>query len=288
MDNIQTPTIRVDNRARIVTITNQKGGTGKTTTTANLSAFFAGLGYKVLMIDGDSSASLSKIFLTDDVSKLPVSLPALIQEDLTLDHDPSNALSTASAIINVRPNLDILPSNLGLTKCETDIANRAALWVLRDVIAPVVADYDLIFVDTVPSLGHLQGMTLRATDEVLIPVNAAHLDTLGIADLLRTLTWAKRENPGIKHRGVVVNRVDTRTSVSQEVLDDIRNSGLEVLAMIRQATAIARAPGYKQTLFEFDPGNKANDDYRMLGARLMQKWAEETPAAPTSEVRYAR
>lgn len=279
--------IRVGNVARIATATNQKGGSGKTTTTANMGFFFASLGYKVLLIDGDAQASLSKIFLKGSLEKLPASLTTLIRAALDPDRAPGQILPTADAIINLRPGLDLLPATRGLTQCQTEISNRAALWVLEDIITPIRDQYDLILIDTVPNLGHLQGMALRITNDVLIPVQATVMDIQGLNELLQTLTWAKRENPTIRLLGIVLNDLERNTNLTKEVRAILAKNQLTVLGEIPHATDIAAAPGYKQTIFEYKPSHPANTQYRILGHRMIEAWTKDPALTATDEVSHA-
>jgi chromosome partitioning protein len=286
VDTLQPPAIR--NRAglaRVVAITNQKGGTGKTTTTVNLGAFFAALlGYRVLLVDADSAATLSKTFLEQNPNKLPMSLADLIMQALSPDYTPDTALPTAEAILNVRPNLDLLPTNIQLARCEMEIAQKSAQWILNDVLAPVRASYDLIFVDTVPSLNPLHITAICAADDVLIPLTPTYYDEWGLNDLINSILRVRRDNAGLTITGVILNRVDPRTNLTQEVREDLTHHRLKIIGTIRQAASVAKAPGYKQTIFEFDSAHKAADDYRLLGATLMNEWSARAAAAPRREV----
>lgn len=282
MDSLQPPAIRTPaGIARVVVTANQKGGSGKTTTTGNVSAFFASeLGYRVLMVDADSAATLSKTFLSTNPNELPATLAGLIERCLHRSYAPGTVLPTAEAIVQVRPNLDLLPANIELARLEMDIAHKGAQWALGDILAPVRADYDLIFVDTVPSLNPLHITAIRVADDVLIPLAPTFYDEWGLQDLLSSLVRVRRDNAQLTITGVVLNRVDERTLLTQEVKDDLGTNNLKILGTIRNSTSVARAPGYQQTIFEFDASGKAADDYRLLGTRLMTEWTARaaTPA----------
>jgi chromosome partitioning protein len=287
MNPLQPPAIRNrDGLARIVVTANQKGGSGKTTTTGNLGAFFSSeLGYRVLLVDADSAATLTKTYLTGDPNSLPTSLADLIEQCLRPDYTPGTLLPTAATVVNVRPKLDLLPANIKLARYELEIAHKGAQWALGDILAPLREDYDLIFVDTVPSLNPLHITAIRAADDVVIPLSPTYYDEWGLKDLINSLTRVRRDNPQLTITGVIHNRVDTRTTLTQEVREDLGRNKLKLLGTIRQAASVAKAPGYQQSIFEYDGTSKAADDYRTLGARLMHDWTAR--AAAQSEVSHA-
>ncbi len=285
--------------ARKVVSANQKGGSGKTTTLANIGKWFSLQGYRVLFIDGDPNATLSRNFLDEDVNARQFTIAELIgmgletpppgpdlNFDLDIESDPE-PLPTQDAIVAIEPNLHLLPSNKRLAPYDVTISQTGGQSILREILAPVQDNYDLIFIDTVPFLSTLQIIGLRAADEVLIPITPTHFDTWGLSELVGSIRQVKKDNRALLLRGMVLNRVQARTSLYQEIVGTLQRTPIPILGSIRQATSIARAPGLRQTIFEYDPNSSAAEDYRQLGRTLIERWA--APAAPQArEVSHAR
>ena len=161
--------------AKIIAIANQKGGVGKTTTAVNLGTGLASEGKKVLLIDGDPQASLSISLGYDEPDKLEVSLVDILSNVVNEEEIPENY-----AVLNVRENVDLIPSNIELSALEISLVNTMSReLVLKSYIDSIKDRYDFIIIDCMPSLGVMTVNALACADTVLIPVQAAYLPVKG-------------------------------------------------------------------------------------------------------------
>ena len=161
--------------AKIIAIANQKGGVGKTTTAVNLGTGLASEGKKVLLIDGDPQASLSISLGYDEPDKLEVSLVDILSNVVNEEEIPENY-----AVLNVRENVDLIPSNIELSAVEISLVNTMSReLVLKSYIDSIKDRYDFIIIDCMPSLGVMTVNALACADTVLIPVQAAYLPVKG-------------------------------------------------------------------------------------------------------------
>lgn len=162
--------------AKIIAIANQKGGVGKTTTAVNLGTGLASEGKKVLLIDGDPQASLSISLGYDEPDKLEVSLVDILSNVVNEEEIPENY-----AVLNVRENVDLIPSNIELSAVEISLVNTMSReLVLKSYIDSIKDRYDFIIIDCMPSLGVMTVNALACADTVLIPVQAAYLPVKGL------------------------------------------------------------------------------------------------------------
>ena len=197
--------------ARIVSMCNQKGGVGKTTTTINLGASLAEYGRKVLVVDFDPQGSLS-VGLGANPHEVEVSIYNLImQRDVTVD----------DIVVKTNvPGMDLLPSNIDLSAAEVQLVTEVAReQVLTRALAPAIADYDYILIDCQPSLGLLTVNALTASHGVIIPLECEFFALRGVAMLVETIQKVQdRLNPVLEIDGLVATMFDARTVHNREVL----------------------------------------------------------------------
>lgn len=232
---------------RVIAVANQKGGVGKTTTVINLGAALARLGQRTLMIDLDPQAALSAAY-----GLKPYLLDETIYDALVLpERHP-----LATLIHNVRPNLDLVPANIDLAAAEVELVSALGReYILRDVLAPILPNYDFVLIDTPPSLGLLTVNSLAAATEVLIPLQCEYLAMRGMGTLLATIKKIQAEiNPRLELLGVLGTMYDGRTIHSREVLGEIRNIfGDKVFdIVIGKSIRFAEAPVANQPIIEYD------------------------------------
>ena len=223
---------------KIVSIVNQKGGVGKTTTAINLSASLAILDYKVLIIDTDPQANAGSGLGIDSKDQ---------------EHNIYSALSGQSdirqCIVKTEiPNLDIIPSHIDLAGFELEIVNQVAReYILKDLVAPLKEDYDFVFIDCSPSLGLMVINSIVASDSVLIPVQCEYFALEGIAKLQNTIEIIKKRlNQSLEMEGYVLTMFDGRTNLSKMVVEDVRSYFGDVCmeTIVPRNVKLAEAPSY--------------------------------------------
>ncbi len=199
----------------ILTITNQKGGVGKTTTAINLSAALASKGLRTLLVDLDPQSNSSMSFL--DVHSLERTVfDALVTEEVAL----AEVIRPADKV----PNLFIAPSSIALAKLEAKLLGDIdSHFRLKDALAPILADYDFVLLDTPPTLGIITVNALVAATHVLIPIQSSYFALEGTDDLLETIDKVKaRANPQLQILGAVITLHDKRTLLAKDIVDQIQ------------------------------------------------------------------
>jgi chromosome partitioning protein len=250
------------NRIRRIAVLNQKGGTGKTTTSVNVSAALAERGHRVLLIDLDAQGNVAV--------SLGLSAARTIYDVLV------DGVHPADCIVNVGPNLDALISNTSLAQAEVRLVTaRDRTRILSHRMASIT-NYDYIVMDCGPSLSVLNQNALTFADDILIPVSCDYLSLVGVKQILRTL---KKVNEHLLHPvniiGVVPTFFDVRTRISVEAVTTLKAYFKDrVLPPIRVNTRIREAPSHKKTIFEYAPDSSGARDYLKMVDRLLEIAAE--------------
>jgi len=228
--------------ARIISMCNQKGGVGKTTTTINLGAALAEYGRKVLLVDFDPQGSLS-VGLGVNPYDIDKSVYNLLMERGT-------ALDDVVLKTNI-PGMDLLPSNIDLSAAEVQLVTEVAReQVLARALAPAVADYDFVIIDCQPSLGLLTVNALTASHGVIVPLECEFFALRGVAMLVETIQKVQdRLNPGLEIDGLVATMYDSRTVHSREVLARL----VEAFQDKVFHTAISRTVRFPETTVAGEP-----------------------------------
>lgn len=236
--------------SRIIAVANHKGGVGKTTSVATIGAVLS-QEYKVLMIDLDAQANLTTSFLQEE------------QEATIYDAIKGAALP----IVNVKENLDIIPSGLEMAGIELEISGRMQReYILKDLIEPIADKYDYILLDCPPSLGLVTINAFVASKELFIPLTAEALPSKGLTMLLDILAMVqKRANQEIELTGVIITRYE-KSKLSQMVEESLRSNFGDIVfqTKIRKNVAIAEAPLYAQSVLSYAPSSKGTQDYMSL------------------------
>ena len=247
----------------IIVIANQKGGVGKTTTAINLSAACAMQGKRVLLIDLDPQGNTSLSFID------PASINGGAFEIFTEVNQPFQDFIYPTKV----ENLDIVPSKINLAKLEAKlVGDFDAIFRLRDRIEQVRSNYDLIFIDTPPTLGLITVNALVAASYILIPIQSSYFALEGTDDLLETIEKVRsRPNPDLELLGVVVTLFDKRTALSKDVEAQIRDVFGEKAfkTIITRSVRLEESPAHKETIFTFSPKSSGSVEYQNLSKEVL-------------------
>lgn len=249
----------------IIVIANQKGGVGKTTTAINLSAACALMGKKVLLIDLDPQGNSSLSFVE------PQTVDGSAFELFTEPHEPFSNFIYPTKV----EKLDIVPSKISLAKLEAKlVGDFDAIFRLRDRIEEIRSRYDLIFIDTPPTLGLITVNALVAATRVLIPIQSSYFALEGTDDLLETIEKVRsRPNPDLEIIGVLVTLFDKRTSLSKDVEAHIRQVfGTKTFkTLISRSVRLEESPAHKETIFTFAPKSSGAIEYQQLSKEVLKR-----------------
>lgn len=273
---------------RIVSVINQKGGVGKTTTTVNLGAAMAQAGCRTCLVDLDPQAHLSLHL------GIKASEDTITAYDLLLDP----TVDATKALVQVEPDLTVLPAETDLAALESDLASHDDRHLRLRRIFDQFEDFDVIMLDCPPSLGVLTLNALAASSEVLVPLQAHFLALQGVGKLLETVGIVGRGvNPTLRVGAIALCMHEGNTTLAREVVDDLRSflesardkgmpwSQCRLLEPpIRRNVKLAEAPSFGQSIFEYDPSCNGAVDYQRLAMSVLAMWAlrpvdEPSPAS---------
>lgn len=256
--------------ARTISLVNQKGGVGKTTTSINLGAYLASLGKKVLLIDLDPQANATS-GLGIDENKLERGLYEFLSDDL-----PADKVIYKTNI----PNLHLLPSSPALAGATVEmISVEDREYRLSRALKDKINDhYDFIIIDSQPSLGILTINGLVATDDVIIPVQSEYYALEGLGQLLETIKMVQENlQPKVNILGALVTMYDRRVKLARQVLKDMRrNFPYRVFeTVVPRNIRLSEAPSFGQSILEYDKLSKGARAYRQLAEEIIKIGEEE-------------
>lgn len=248
---------------RIIAIANQKGGVGKTTTSINLSSCIAAKGKKVLVIDMDPQGNTTSGYGIEK-NELENTIYELIMGDCTVED---------CILKEVLPNVSILPSNVNLAAAEIELIGvKDKDFILKNEIDWVKDNYDFVIIDCPPSLNLLTVNAMTTADSVLVPIQCEYYALEGLSQLIHTVNLVKeRLNPDLDMDGVVFTMYDSRTNLSNQVVDNVKSNLKQKVyhTLIPRNIRLAEAPSYGQPINVYDPKSAGSESYMALAEEVI-------------------
>jgi chromosome partitioning protein len=245
---------------KVISISNHKGGVGKTTSAINIGAGLNLLKKKVLLIDLDPQANLTQsLGLTNEA----INIYGALRGEYKLQP------------IEILKGLDVIPSTLDLSGAEVELSSEPGReYILKELIEPLRASYDFIIIDSPPSLGLLTINSFTASDEILIPLQAQYLALQGLAKLVEVVDKIKqRLNKGLKVGGVFITQYDSRKVLNRDVVDTIQAHFKDEVfkTKIRDNIALAEAPAQGLDIFRYSSKSYGAEDYLALSKEVLKR-----------------
>lgn len=256
---------------KVITICNQKGGTGKSTSAISLAAYLANDGKRVLLVDSDPQANV-----TSGIGIDKTSVKISIYEALLNPRFSIKEVIVATQI----ENLDLIPSNFDLTGAEIELVGISKReYVLKVAIDQIKESYHFIFIDSPPSLGLLTVNAMAAADSIIIPLQCEYYALEGISQLLNTIDRIKRNlNPNLRIEGILLTMADFRTRLCNQVIEEVRGYFKERVykTVIPRTVRLSEAPGFGKPILLYDKRSKGALAYQELAQEFLARQVELT------------
>ena len=270
-------------KCEVISIANQKGGVGKTTTTFNLGVALANQGKKVLLIDVDPQSNLTTYMgWNDDEIKTSIT-------DVFMNTLCGKEVDLKECIKKYNDNLDLLPSDIGLSELEmTLVGAMSREYTLKNAIKGIKDNYDYILIDTQPSLGMLPINALACSDKVIIPVQPQYFAAKGMTQLLNTIMQIRKQiNPVLKIDGIVITLSDIRTNLTKDICTQLKDSYGKAIKIydtqIPRAIKVAESTAYGKSIFAYDKSSKVAEAYSSLVKEVLSNGKERNKNANSKD-----
>ncbi len=251
--------------AKIIAVSNQKGGVGKTTSAVNLAAAFGAMGKKTLLVDVDPQGNATS----------GVGVDRRAAKKTTYDILVNDTPASEAVIVTRFKNLSVIPSSLDLAAAELEIVDRDKREaLLKNAILPIKSDYDYIFIDCPPSLGLVTTNALNCSDTVMIPIQCEYYALEGLSQLMNTVRRVKRlYNPHLDIEGVILTMYDGRLNLTQQVVGEVKKYFPRRVysTPIPRGVRISEAPSYGMPVIYYDATCKGAKAYTELAEEILRK-----------------
>lgn len=249
---------------KIISIINQKGGVGKTTTAVNLAAFLADKGYKTMLVDADSQGNATSGFSKD--AEFEETLYDVLLDDVSIEE----------AVVKTDiKKLSILPASIDLAGAEIEMVSvEKREFLMKRKLDQVRDKYDFILIDCPPSLGLMTLNALVASQEILIPIQAEFYALEGLSQLVKTVQVVTRKlNPGLSILGILLTMFDGRTNLSLQVADEVKKYfGNKVFrTVIPRSVKLSEAPSFGEPILTYAPKSKGAEAYKKLCREVIKR-----------------
>lgn len=274
-----------ESKCKVIAITNQKGGVGKTTTTFNLGVALAKQGKRVLVVDVDPQSNLTTYAGWYDENELKYTLTDLMEQSMN-DYE----IKIKESILHHKENVDLIPSNLSLSALENSLTYAMSReYTLRNCLSSIKDDYDYILLDCQPSLGMLTINALASANSVIIPVQSEYFALRGMTDLFKIINKVRRQiNPTLKIEGALLTLVDSRANLPKEIATQLKDNYGSILNLfntqIPRAVKTAESTSSGGSVFTYDKSGTVANAYSSFAKEVLNDGKEHTKNA-TAKVR---